>query len=175
MYLNPGWTADLGGALRLTHQDNPHEALDILPLSGRIAMFYSSEIPHEVLPTQGDRHAFTIWYYDTEERLAAIQDAKNSGRAAKTSQSSIQSQQEAKAFIGDLMGGDEVGPDGGNPTAEELAELAVKVEKLSDEVVGIVSNITGAPSVQSFRDGFKLLVPEELKSMRKLFRKMGLQ
>jgi hypothetical protein len=40
--------------------------------------------------------------------------------------------------------------------------------------LGIVSSITGAPSEESFRQGFKLLVPEDLKTMRGLFRKMGL-
>jgi len=36
-------------------------AVDIYPLGGRLAMFLSSEIPHEVLPTFGDRHSVTIW------------------------------------------------------------------------------------------------------------------
>ena len=31
---------------------------------GRLALFYSSEVAHEVLPTFGERHALTIWYND---------------------------------------------------------------------------------------------------------------
>lgn len=36
-------------------------AVDIFPESGRLAMFLSAEMPHEVMPTFGDRHAITIW------------------------------------------------------------------------------------------------------------------
>jgi len=45
---------------------------------------------------------------------------------------------------------------------------------MSDEAVGIVASITGAPSLDSFRKGFELLVDEDLKQMRHLFRNMGL-
>ena len=72
------------------------------------------------------------------------------------------------------MGGDEVSEDGGEPTASELQALAVKVAQFSDEVLGIVAAITGAPSVQSFRTGFPMLSTQDLKSMRALFRRMGL-
>jgi hypothetical protein len=34
---------------------------DVYPMSGRLAIFYSSLIEHEVMPTFGDRHACTIW------------------------------------------------------------------------------------------------------------------
>ena len=90
------------------------------------------------------------------------------------SKTSVDDQKEAKAFIADLMGGDEVGEDGGNPTTEDLRILAKKVLDLSDAALGIVASITGAPSVESFREGFTMLVPEDLKSMRQLFRRMGL-
>ena len=77
-------------------------------------------------------------------------------------------------FISELMGGDEVSEDGGEPTERELAALAQKVTQLSDEVIGVVAAITGAPSVQSFRTGFPMLSTQDLKSMRALFRRMGL-
>ncbi len=53
--------------------------------------------------------------------------------------------------------------------------LRRKVERMSDAAVGIVSSITGAPSAESFRKGFSLLVPSDLQQMRHLFRNMGLQ
>jgi hypothetical protein len=56
----------------------------------------------------------------------------------------------------------------------ELSSLAMSVSELGDDVLTIVSNITGAPSVQSFRDGFPLLTVGDLKQMRALFRRMGL-
>jgi hypothetical protein len=72
------------------------------------------------------------------------------------------------------MGGDDVSEDGGEPTEAELQALASKVTSLSDEVIGVVAAITGAPSVQSFRAGFPMLSTQDLKSMRALFRRMGL-
>jgi hypothetical protein len=72
------------------------------------------------------------------------------------------------------MGGDDVSEDGGEPTEAELQALASKVASLSDEVIGVVAAITGAPSVQSFRAGFPMLSTQDLKSMRALFRRMGL-
>jgi hypothetical protein len=138
-------------------------------------MFYSSEIPHEVMPTYGDRHAITLWYYDSEERQQALERAREVGKSAEAAKTSIESQSEAKGFVASLMGGVDVGEDGGYPTEEDVKILADKVANLSAEAVSIVANITGAPSVESFKEGFKLLVPQDLKSMRQLFRRMGLQ
>lgn len=60
-------------------------------------------------------------------------------------------------------------------TEELLAELNDKVQNsLSAEALSIVASITGAPSPESFKEGFKLLVPEDLKNIRHLFRRMGL-
>ena len=226
IYLNPDWTKEMGGALRLTTRllarkvessregilemeavaagideigvemidedskgnasssssgggtsfnSNPDSMfIDVYPNAGRLAMFYSAETAHEVLPTHGSRYAITIWYYDYKERDEAIKDSTKSGRAQEMSQTTVEDQKDAKAFIAELMGGDEVGEDGGNPTQEELVALAKRVSQLSDAALGIVSSITGAPSVQSFREGFKMLVPEDLRSMRQLFRRMGL-
>lgn len=64
--------------------------------------------------------------------------------------------------------------DGGLPTTDELLALSEKLKELDDETVKIVSSITGAPSAESFREGFPLLSVEDLKQMRSLFRRMGL-
>lgn len=149
-------------------------AVDVFPQGGRLAMFYSADVPHEVLPTFGMRHAITIWYYDTEERKAAVEAAVEAGHTDSAVTASLQSQTAAKDFIAELMGGDEVGVDGGDPTESELAALSERVSQLDDEVLGMVANITGAPSVSSFREGFPLLAVEDLKQMRALFRRMGL-
>ena len=149
--------------------------VDVLPMAGRLVVFYSSAIAHEVLPTFGDRHALTIWYYDSEERKAAVERALQSGKGGAAGKTSVENQTRAKEFIASLMGGDEVGADGGEPSPGELAALCEDVRGLSDEVVNIVANITGASSVDSFRAGFELLSTSDLKAMRKLFRNMGLQ
>jgi Rps23 Pro-64 3,4-dihydroxylase Tpa1-like proline 4-hydroxylase len=175
IYLNPSWSAGQGGCLRLTPPSTPGHAVDILPVCGRMALFSSADMAHEVMPTYGDRHSLTIWYYDKDEREQAILKAKEAGHAEAASKTGIETQKEAKAFIAELMGGDEVGVDGGNPTSEDLHILAEKVRSLSTEALRIVSNITGAPSEDSFRTGFDMLTPTDLKSMRQLFRRMGLQ
>ena len=149
-------------------------AIDVYPEGGRLVMFYSSDIPHEVLPTFGMRHAITIWYYDTEERKHAVQAAVESGLSASATSASVEKQRAARNFIAHLMGGDEVSADGGDPTQDELRNLTARVTALDDEVLTMVANITGAPSVQSFREGFPLLTVEDLKQMRALFRRMGL-
>lgn len=178
VYLNPDWTHEMGGALRLfpvTGSSERHKAIDIYPEAGRLAMFYSAEVAHEVLPTFGQRHAITLWYYDADERKIAVEQALKEGSGSTTaSRTSEASQREAKEFIAVLMGGDEVGGDGGDPSVEELAELAHRVENLSEDALKMVASITGAPSPESFRAGFPLLSTVDLKSMRALFRRMGL-
>ena len=174
IYLNPGWVPAMGGALRVTEPDT-HAQVDIYPQAGRLAMFWSADVAHEVLPTFGDRHAITMWFYDKDERLLALQKAKDAGRSAEAAKTSTIAQQEAKTFIGELMGGDEVGADGGNPTEGELRVLADKVRAMVDDSIGIVASITGAKDPSSFRTGFEMLTVDDLKSMRQLFRRMGLK
>ena len=182
IYLNPGWQREQGGALRLTpstsekyaEENKSADAIDVYPECGRVAMFYSADIPHEVMPTYGDRHAITIWYYDSAEREQAVKESKESGNAQSVSKAGTDAQREAKQFIADLMGGDDIDADGGDPTAEELSALCNKVTDLSDSALGVVASITGAPSTDSFRAGFPMLTPADLKQMRQLFRRMGL-
>lgn len=85
LYLNPTYRDGDGGELRLylpssmsmstspdsEQNDTVCEELDIVDLSpegGRLLLFWSDEIPHEVLPTKGsrdnsalDRYALTVW------------------------------------------------------------------------------------------------------------------
>ena len=42
------------------YQINSHNVSDNAYI-GRLALFYSADVAHEVLPTFGDRHALTIW------------------------------------------------------------------------------------------------------------------
>lgn len=177
VYLNPNWKREDGGALRLFPKSKNGEAavaVDIYPEAGRFAMFYSADIAHEVMPTYAHRHAITMWYYDQSERIAAVTQAKEGGQAKKVATASAETQQQAKRFIAELMGGDDVSEDGGEPTQTELQQLARKVAIFDDNVLEIVSAITGAPSVESFRKGFPLLSIQDLKAMRALFRRMGL-
>ena len=71
--------------------------------------------------------SYSLRYYDHEERLAAATLSRELGRSAGVAKSSTQAQREAKEFIAQLMGGDEVTEDGGNPTVEELNVLCSRV------------------------------------------------
>ena len=76
IYLNPGYKEGDGGELRL--HLNGGEVVDLTPEGGRCVMFWSDEIPHEVLPTapgareddeEFDRYALTIWIPSSRENL----------------------------------------------------------------------------------------------------------
>lgn len=57
-YLNEDWQAGHGGALRLHLPQGPH---DVLPLGGRLVLFLSGEIEHEVLPATRERRSIAAW------------------------------------------------------------------------------------------------------------------
>eukprot|EP00981_Chlorochromonas_danica_P014445 scaffold8015_cov165-Ochromonas_danica.AAC.3 len=169
----------------VSNGEDEEKEVDIYPAAGRVAMFYSSEVAHEVMPCYGHRYALTIWYYDRNERLQALAEARNNNRVNKTSHYSAKHQEEAREFIAKLLHNEdrpvEVGhpmPRGGEeaePSEEELQALRHIVQnELSREAVEIVSSITGAPSPESFMQGFPLLTTKDLQHMRALFRRMGL-
>lgn len=60
LYLNRRWMPDQGGALRL----HPHggAARDISPDGGRLVLFLSAEMLHEVLPASRDRYSLAGWF-----------------------------------------------------------------------------------------------------------------
>lgn len=64
LYLNDSWTQEDGGALRMYfHQEDGSELIeDVLPVGGRLVIFLSGEIPHEVLPTLKERISITGWF-----------------------------------------------------------------------------------------------------------------
>ncbi|WP_026956954.1 2OG-Fe(II) oxygenase [Algoriphagus vanfongensis] len=63
LYVNDSWTEADEGALRmyLPQEDGGERVEDYLPLPGRLVVFLSGEIPHEVLPTQKERNSITGW------------------------------------------------------------------------------------------------------------------
>ncbi|GGZ39849.1 2OG-Fe(II) oxygenase [Echinicola pacifica] len=68
LYLNDEWSEDDGGALRmyLPQEDGTEEILDVFPKGGRLVIFLSGEIPHEVLMTFKERISITGWMRDIE-------------------------------------------------------------------------------------------------------------
>lgn len=63
LYLNEGWQEADGGALQIFNRENENEVCGvILPLAGRMALFMSEEIPHEVLPAHRTRYSVACWF-----------------------------------------------------------------------------------------------------------------
>lgn len=63
LYLNKDWSASSGGELVIYKQENQNEkAISILPKFGRLVIFESSVLEHEVKPVlKGERMSITGW------------------------------------------------------------------------------------------------------------------
>lgn len=60
-YLNNDWKEEHGGQLRMYL---PDRSFDLLPLAGRLVIFRSDQIEHEVLPAIRPRLSITGWVLD---------------------------------------------------------------------------------------------------------------
>eukprot|EP00811_Abedinium_folium_P036867 NODE_9536_length_1417_cov_3.268992.p1 GENE.NODE_9536_length_1417_cov_3.268992~~NODE_9536_length_1417_cov_3.268992.p1 ORF type:complete len:431 (+),score=121.58 NODE_9536_length_1417_cov_3.268992:49-1341(+) len=71
LYLNREWEPAHGGCLRLYEPGiaNMQTKADIEPLHNRLVVFWSEEMPHEVLPCHAARAAVSMWFIDTKESL----------------------------------------------------------------------------------------------------------
>ncbi len=59
LYLNSAWKWSDGGQLRL----HTRSILDLAPMMGRLVVFRSASLEHEVLQSFAPRLAVTAWYY----------------------------------------------------------------------------------------------------------------
>ena len=66
VYLNEGWQAEWGGQVRLYERcgetGESERSVDVLPVWGRLLLFASEEVEHEVLPATKRRIALTAWF-----------------------------------------------------------------------------------------------------------------
>ncbi|MCG7199491.1 2OG-Fe(II) oxygenase [Marinobacter pelagius] len=70
LYLNDDWAPGDGGALQVFNRDNENEVCGIVvPEAGRMALFLSEEIPHEVLPANRTRYSLACWFRQDEVPL----------------------------------------------------------------------------------------------------------
>lgn len=69
LYLNQNWKEDQGGQLRMYL---PDQTKDFLPTAGRLVIFRSDEIEHEVLPATRERLSITGWMLDQLVELKHI-------------------------------------------------------------------------------------------------------
>ncbi len=63
LYLNEDWEQADGGVLQVFNRENDNEVCGtVLPREGRMALFMSEEIPHEVLPANRTRYSVACWF-----------------------------------------------------------------------------------------------------------------
>lgn len=63
LYLNDDWQPSDGGALQIYSRDNECEIGGlVLPEAGRVALFMSEEIRHEVLEAHRTRYSLACWF-----------------------------------------------------------------------------------------------------------------
>ncbi len=62
LYLNPDWQPGDGGELVLYAPDEQTRLLQVEPIGGRLALFLSEEVAHEVLPAARDRLSIAGWF-----------------------------------------------------------------------------------------------------------------
>jgi SM-20-related protein len=68
LYLNPNWTVDDGGQLRMYLPDGATRDID--PIADRLLVFQSHGVPHEVLESHAEaRYSLTLWVYGDAHAL----------------------------------------------------------------------------------------------------------
>lgn len=157
-YLNPGWDKSQGGALRINPAKSP--PVDVAPKAGRIAMFFADEVMHEVLPSYSDRHAITVWYYDSNEYQAAVERSARNPPPAADSAISLESKDFMQLIVDETLDA-------------PIAMLSERVDALSDGALKILAGITSAPTTDDFKGAIKGMTHELLLKLRKRFKSMG--
>lgn len=67
LYLNDDWLAADGGALQIFSRASSNKICGtVLPTLGRVVLFMSEEIPHEVLTVRRTRHSLACWFRQDE-------------------------------------------------------------------------------------------------------------
>ncbi len=67
LYLNLDWVTAHGGALMLHVEP---VVVEVAPIAGRLVVFMSEVVEHEVLPVFSPRVAATAWFYQSEPFIA---------------------------------------------------------------------------------------------------------
>ncbi|EFJ49684.1 hypothetical protein VOLCADRAFT_104259 [Volvox carteri f. nagariensis] len=168
-YLNPGWQEQQGGALRLFPvREGAEGVVDVLPLAGRVALFLSAEVAHEVMPAYAPRHAVTLWYFDAGEHAATLTAAKVMPGAC----SRPAAQAAATALLRDLLADETCS--GIPATPEGCAQLGTRVAALDPGAKQLLAAVLGLPSVTALMESMRGLTPESLRRRREELRNMGL-
>ncbi|XP_076464401.1 egl nine homolog 1-like [Babylonia areolata] len=76
-YLNKNWDVRRDGGMLRIYPEGMDRVADIEPKFDRVLFFWSDRRnPHEVLPSNKERYAITVWYYEAEERARALKRFK---------------------------------------------------------------------------------------------------
>lgn len=62
LYLNPGWQPENGGELVIYDEQNETRQTTVMPSIGKLVVFLSEQIAHEVRPTQLPRASIAGWF-----------------------------------------------------------------------------------------------------------------
>ena len=160
-YLNSDWDEAKGGALRVHPTSGPR---DILPKAGRLAMFFSDSMKHEVRPTWAPRTAITLWYYGAAERRAAVERAKDEDANPVAISATDEERGAARDFAKQLCApGAEASPAAVRALADACAELPDNARK-------ILAGMAGVPDMVV---ALSRLLPGDLVKLRERFANMG--
>ncbi|GMI34039.1 hypothetical protein TrRE_jg1721, partial [Triparma retinervis] len=176
LYLNEeGWCKEDGGLLKVwgkkEEEGEGRAPVEVLPLGGRVAMFYSDLVPHEVTPAHKARYAVTVWYYDRIERSEAV--AMGAGTEKGEEAGDVEAQSEASKFIKETLAG-EGGEDVDEAVDEaELRRVGQLANGLSKKALKIVAGICGAPSEEYFLEAANRMDERSLRDLREGLSKMG--
>ena len=73
-YMNIGWEKGDGGELRLylKNENGDETNFDVEPVAGKLVLFRSDVIEHEVLPAKKERYSITGWMLDQPKELTFL-------------------------------------------------------------------------------------------------------
>ncbi|CAG9534765.1 unnamed protein product [Cercopithifilaria johnstoni] len=72
-YCNQNWNVEKDGGCFRLFPETSDVPVDIEPRADRLLLLWSDRRnPHEVRPVYRNRYAITVWYFDTNEKLAAM-------------------------------------------------------------------------------------------------------
>jgi len=133
-YLNDKWRDYDGGEL-LVHPEGC-AAVSILPIAGRLALFYADTVPHEVCPTLRRRYSINTWYYDTEERAKAVAEVESTGQVRGHHALSDAEHAAAQNLLQAVLRGS------GQACADEVDRLVLQANALPRSAAFTVAQVT---------------------------------
>ena len=181
-YLNPDYTGEHGGALKVYDADDADgtRGVEVAPAAGTIAMFYADEVPHEVLPSA--RPALVHGVVLRRRRVEGRGDAARRGgrrglaRGAHAQRGRVcesdpgatlaaldASDREAQAFVREMM-------------TQRLtpAAAAASARGLSERALRTVATVFGAPDPASFVVALTQMSQSDLDELRMEITSMGM-